>query len=146
MAAPAGALLWLLANCAPGGISLLARLSDALTPFAAVFGLDGAILLAFLLALPANELFLPILAMIYRAGTSLTAYGSYAALFAANGWSAVTLICVLLLTLFHFPCGTTLLTIAHETRSLRWTLLAAMLPCLFGLLLCAAVHGVSLLF
>ncbi len=146
VAAPAGALLWLLANCAPGGISLLARLSDALTPFAAVFGLDGAILLAFLLALPANELFLPILAMIYRAGTSLTAYGSYAALFAANGWSAVTLICVLLLTLFHFPCGTTLLTIAHETRSLRWTLLAAVLPCLFGLLLCAAVHGVALLF
>ncbi len=146
VAAPAGALLWLLANCAPGGISLLARLSDALTPFGALLGLDGAILLAFLLALPANELFLPILAMIYRAGTSLTAYGSYAALFAANGWSAVTLIGVLLLTLFHFPCGTTLLTIAHETRSLRWTLLAAALPCLFGLLLCAAVHGVALLF
>lgn len=148
VAAPAGALLWLLANCAPGGISLLTRLSDALTPFAVIFGLDGAILLAFLLALPANELFLPILAMIYRAGTSVTAYGSYAelqALFAANGWSAVTLICVLLLTLFHFPCGTTLLTIAHETRSLRWTLLAAVLPCLFGLLLCAAVHGAALL-
>lgn len=148
VAAPAGILLWLLANCASNGISLLSWLSGVLSPFAAFFGLDGAILLACLLALPANELFLPILAMIYRAGTSVTAYGSYVelqALFSANGWSAVTLICVLLLTLFHFPCGTTLVTIAHETRSIKWTLLSAVLPCLFGLLLCALVHGIALL-
>lgn len=149
VAAPAGLLLWLLANCTSGGVSLVTRLADALTPFAAWFGFDGAILLAFLLALPANEIFLPILLMIYQAGTSMTAYGSLAELhgiLTANGWNAVTLICVLLFTLFHFPCGTTLLTIAHETGRAKWTALSALLPTVFGLLLCAAVNAVCRLF
>ena len=149
VAAPAGLLLWLLANCTSGGVSLIVRLADVLTPFAAWFGFDGAILLAFLLALPANEIFLPILLMIYQAGTSMTAYGSLAELhgiLTANGWNAVTMICVLLFTLFHFPCGTTLLTVAHETGRAKWTALAALLPTVFGLLLCAAVNAVCRLF
>ena len=149
VAAPAGLLLWLLANCTSGGISLIARLADALTPFAAWFGFDGAILLAFLLALPANEIFLPILLMIYQSGSSMTAYGSLAELHSiltANGWGVVTLICVLLFSLFHFPCGTTLLTVAHETGRAKWAALSALLPTVFGLLLCAAVNAVCHLF
>ena len=79
----------------------------------------------------------------------MTAYGSLAELhgiLTANGWNAVTLICVLLFTLFHFPCGTTLLTIAHETGRAKWTALSALLPTVFGLLLCAAVNAVCRLF
>ena len=140
VAAPAGALLWLLGNTAPGGVSLLLRASGVLEPVGHLFGLDGAILLAFVLGLPANETVLPILLMIYTAQGSLADPGALTDLrtiLLANGWTTLTAGCVLCFTVLHWPCSTTLLTIKKETGSWGWTALAAVLPTGFGLLLCA---------
>lgn len=149
VAAPAGIVIYLLANCHVGGVSLIAACADFLTPFASFFGFDGAILLAFLLAFPANEILLPIIIMIYMSGGSMVDYASLGELrmiLSANGWTAITAVCVLIFSLFHFPCGTTVLTIARETKSAKWTLLAVLLPTLAGLALCAVVNNVGLLF
>ena len=145
VAAPAGALLWLLANVAPGGESLLTRASASLDPAGRVLGMDGAILLAFLLALPANEIVLPVALMIYAAGGALTEPGSLAQLgqtLVKQGWTAWTAGAVMLFSVFHFPCGTTLLTLRKESGSWGWTLLGALLPTALGVLLCLALNGV----
>lgn len=149
VAAPAGALLWLLANVRPGGLPLLTLLAGALDPLGRLMGLDGVILLAFLLGFPANEIVLPIAVMIYSMGGSLTELGELSALrplLAAQGWTAVTALCVMLFSLCHWPCSTTLLTIKKETGSTKWTLLAALLPTGIGLLLCMAVKALAALF
>ncbi len=105
-------------------------------------GLDGVILLAFLLGFPANEIVLPIALMIYLGTGTLQDTGSLLELrgiLAANGWTALTALCTMLFSLLHFPCSTTCLTIFKETRSWGWTALAALLPTLCGVLLCMAV-------
>lgn len=138
-AAPAGILIWLLANITFNGVSILSLLSQWLTPFASVFGLDGTILLAFILGLPANEIVVPVLLMAYLEQGTLTEAGSLLSLrelLISRGWTSVTAACMLIFTLFHWPCATTLLTVRRETGSLRWTVLAALLPTAFGLLLC----------
>ena len=145
VAAPAGALLWLLAHAAPGGESLLLRASKALDPVGRFFGLDGAILLAFLLGLPANETVLPILLMIYTAQGSLADPGALSnvhVILLQQGWTRLTAGCVLCFTVLHWPCSTTLLTVKKETGSWGWTALAAALPTGFGLLLCALLAHV----
>ena len=142
VAAPAGMLLWLLANCAPGGVSLIARGAAALDPVGHFFGMDGAILLAFLLGLPANETVLPVLLMVYTAAGTLGEIGEGAAfhvLLLQHGWTGVTALCVLVFCILHWPCSTTLLTIRKETGRWRWVLLAALLPTVFGLALCALI-------
>ncbi len=144
VAAPAGLLIWLLANW-NGGV-LLAQLSALLDPLGRAMGLDGVILLAFLLGFPANEIVLPIALMIYTGGGVLVETGSLAELHGillTHGWTALTALCVMLFSLLHFPCSTTCLTIYHETRSLRWTALAALLPTLCGVLLCMAVTAAA---
>lgn len=144
VAVPAGGLLWLLANTDLGGVSLLSRCAAALEPAGRFLGLDGAILLAFVLGLPANETVLPILLMIYTAQGGLTepgALGEVQALLLQNGWNTRTALCVLLFTLLHWPCSTTLLTIRKETGSWGWTALAAILPTAFGLVLCALISA-----
>lgn len=148
VAAPAGALLWLLAHTASGGQSLLTLCAAALDPVGRLLGMDGVILLAFLLALPANEIVLPVALMIYAAGTSLLEPGSLAEmgrLFSAHGWTAWTAGAVMLFSVFHWPCGTTLLTLRRETGSRGWTLLAALLPTALGVLLCLLLNGLHLL-
>lgn len=143
VAAPAGLLIWTLANVSLGGASLLARLAGWLDPFGRLLGLDGVILLAFLLGFPANEIVVPCILMGYLAAGSLTEYASLTqlhSLLAANGWTAATAVSALLLTLFHFPCGTTCLTIWRETRSLKWTALAIALPTAAGILCCLLVR------
>lgn len=138
-AAPAGILIWLLANITFDGVSILSLLSQWLTPFASIFGLDGTILLAFILGLPANEIVVPVLLMAYLEQGTLVEAGSLLSLrelLVSRGWTAVTAACMLVFTLFHWPCATTLLTVRRETGSLRWTVLAALLPTAFGLLLC----------
>jgi ferrous iron transport protein B len=140
VAAPAGALLWLLANVQTGGVPLLSRCAAALDGAGRFFGMDGAILLAFLLGLPANETVLPILLMIYTAQGSLSDPGALAdvrAVLLQNGWCGVTAACVLVFTVLHWPCSTTLLTIKKETGGWGWTALAAVLPTAFGLVFCA---------
>lgn len=143
VAAPAGLVIWLLANISINGVPLLSAAADALDGFGAAFGLDGMIVMAVLLAFPANEITIPVLLMGYLSAGMLTDYSSLSELhgfLAANGWTAVTALCFLVITLFHFPCGTTCLTIRRETGSLRWTMLAAALPTAFGLAICFAVN------
>ena len=151
VAAPAGALLWLLANIQPGGVSLLTSLAGFFDPFARLMGLDGVILVAFLLGFPANEIVIPIILMAYLSQGSLIEYESLAqlqSLLVANGWSWVTAVCMLLFCLFHWPCSTTLLTIRKETGSWGWTALGALLPTGVGvavcILFCTFVHLVGL--
>lgn len=146
VAAPAGALIWLLANSQWGGVSLLHRCAAALDPMGRFFGMDGAILLAFLLGLPANETVLPILVMIYTAQSSLSEPGTLAVLhplLLSHGWTTLTALCVLLFTLLHWPCSTTLWTVKKETGSWKWAGLAALLPTAMGLSLCALLAALA---
>ncbi len=141
-AAPAGALLWLLSRIIVGDSSLLMWIVRILEPMGRFFGMDGVILTAFLLSFPAAELFLPLV----LSGYGLTGLsGDAVSLLPALGWNGVTLACVLCFTLFHFPCATTLLTVHKETGSLRWTMAAAALPTLAGLLLCALIRSCAAL-
>ena len=139
VAAPAGLLLWILANVQIHGAGLLQLLSSAMDPVGKLFGMDGVILLAFLLALPANEIVIPVMLMAYTATGSLTDYGSLAELtevLTQNGWTWLTALCTVIFMLFHFPCSTTLMTIKKESGSWRWAVLAAVLPTVLGLFLC----------
>jgi len=148
VAAPAGGIIWLAANIRIGNGNLLGYITAWLDPVGKVAGLDGVILTAFLLALPAAEIFLPLAYMGY-CGTGIlqmkTAEGIWS-VFVANGWNGVTVICVLLFTLFHFPCSTTLLTIRKETGQWRWAGLAFLLPTIIGYGLCCLVHLIYFLF
>lgn len=139
VAAPAGLLLWLMANIAPGNISLLSRISHFLNPLGTLMGLDGVILCAFLLGLPANEIVLPIIIMAYTAQGSLAQQDSLLklhGLLTANGWTWLTALNLILFSLFHWPCSTTLITIRKETGSLKWMALAFFIPTACGIALC----------
>lgn len=143
VAAPAGVILWSLANLWDG--VLLQKAADALEGLGLLLGMDGVVLLAFVLALPANEIVLPVALMIYTAGGSLVPWESLSQLWAiltANGWTTVTVLCVMVFTLLHWPCATTLLTIRKETGCWSWTALAALLPTAFGVFLCSLLSTV----
>ncbi len=145
-AAPAGLIVWLLANIHIQDTSILKHFSDLLDPIATIFGLDGVILCAFILGIAANETVLPIMIMGYLSLGSPVEFTSILqikALLISNGWTFVTAICVMIFTLFHWPCATTLLTIKKETQSIKYTALSAVLPTLFGLVLCFIVSFVS---
>jgi len=149
VAAPAGLLIWITANVNVAGESILVHLADFLQPLGALMGLDGMILLAFLLGFPANEIVVPCILMGYLSTGSLTDYAGTAqlhSLLIAHGWTAATALCTLIFTLFHFPCGTTCFTIWKETKSLKWTALAVVLPTAVGMGLCIIVHCVCGLF
>ena len=137
IAAPAGLLIWLLGNITVEGTSLLLYVASWLDDPAALLGLSGAVLLAFFLGTPANELVLPILMMILTARGTITDTGSMATVLNEAGWTLQLSVCTLLFHLFHWPCATTLLTIHRETGSLKWTLWSALLPTAFGCILCA---------
>ena len=146
VAAPAGLVIWLLANIAPGGVSLMARLNALLDPLGRLLGLDGVLLTAFLLGFPANEIVLPLAVMGYAQGGALVQTGgtpALQALLVQNGWTASTALCVMLFSLFHWPCSTTLLTIRRETGSAKWTALALLLPTALGMALCALVAAAA---
>ena len=142
VAAPAGLVIWLMANLEVKGLSLVNHAAAFLQPVGELIGLDGYILLAFLLGLPANEIVIPIIIMGYLSSGSIMELESLAdlqALFVANGWTWLTAVCTMLFTLNHFPCGTTLLTIRRETGSLKWTLLSFLIPTLAGFAVCFVV-------
>lgn len=142
VAAPAGLLIWMLANTHVGETSLLQWGRGILEKPGRLLCMDGAILLGFLLALPANEIALPAMLLIYSGGTMLESYASHAQLHGvllANGWDGFTAAAVLLFSLCHWPCATTLLTIRKESGSRGWMILAAILPTLCGVLLCGMV-------
>lgn len=138
-AAPAGLIIWLMANLSVGGESLLSFCAGILDPFARVFGLDGIILTAFILSLPANEILIPVMIMAYTSSGTLIEYESLSELyelFIANGWTALTALNVMFFSIMHWPCATTLLTIKKETGSLKWTLVSFIVPAICGLTLC----------
>ena len=148
VAIPAGAVIWLCQNIMVNGHTLLYGMATLLEPLGACMGLSGVILMAFLLGIPANEIVIPILLMVYsQSGTLVEAEGiaQAGAILAANGWTWVTAVCVILFSLNHFPCATTLLTIRKETGSLLWTGVSFLLPTVVGMLLCIAVHLLALL-
>lgn len=149
VAAPTGLVIWLLANTGTGGVSLLSRLSGTLDPIGRLMGLDGVIILAFILGLPANEIVIPIIMMCYMSGGSLVGYASLSelkSLLVSNGWNAVTAVNTVIFTVFHWPCSTTLLTIKKETGKIRYAVAAALLPTAIGTILCIAVKLISLIF
>lgn len=141
-AAPAGLLIWAAANIMVGNVSLLNYCASMLDPFAKLFGLDGVILIAFILGLPANEIVVPIIIMAYMAQGSILELGSLTemkTLFVSHGWTWVTAVCTMLFSLMHWPCATTLLTIKKETASWKWTAMALAIPTLAGMLICFIV-------
>lgn len=143
VAAPAGAVTWLLANIQVGDLSVLARCANWLEPFGRLLGMDGHILMAFVLGLPANEIVLPILIMSYLATGSMTELNSIEALrrlfMEEHGWTWLTALCMMLFSLLHYPCGTTLWTIWRESGSVKWTALAALIPLGIACALCFLV-------
>lgn len=148
VAAPAGILIWCLANIEVDGVAILTHITTFLDPFAVWLGMDGVILTAFLLGFPANEIVIPIILMTYLSTGELTEMSNIMALkevLLAHGWTTVTAICVMVFSLFHWPCSTTCLTIKKETGSWKWTALGFALPTAVGMLLCFGIHLVSLL-
>lgn len=138
-AAPAGLIIWLFSNTGFNGSSLLDISAGILDPFARPLGMDGKILLAFILGIPANEIVIPIIIMAYTSsGTITEAEGllQIKALFEANGWTWVTAASTIIFSLMHWPCATSLLTVKKETGSLKWTFAAFIIPALCGALLC----------
>lgn len=139
IAAPAGLLIWIVANVEINGLSILAHCSNFLDPFAKLIGLDGVILIAFLLGFPANEIVIPIMIMAYMATGSMHNFENLMelkTLLLANGWTFVTAICTMLFTLFHWPCSTTCLTVHKETKSLKWMILSFLIPTITGIVIC----------
>lgn len=152
-AAPAGVAIWLIANVKLGGVSVAEHLVRLLDPVGWAIGLNGVILVAYLVAIPANEIVIPTVLMLTVLVTGMTGMGERGAgvlfemsagsdladLLRAGGWTTLTAVCLMLFSLCHNPCSTTIYTIWKETRSAKWTAVATLLPILFGVLLCGAV-------
>ncbi len=147
VAAPAGLIIWGLANVSINGESLLTIVSSALNPIGKLMGLDGTILLAFILGFPANEIVLPLAIMGYSGGSALmSATSGIGEVLMKNGWSETTAVCFLVFSLLHFPCSTTFLTLKKETGSIKWAFVSAVLPTVFGFALCILINFISKIF
>ena len=139
VAAPAGMIIWLMANLTVGDATLLSLCSGFLDPFAKMIGLDGVILLAFILGFPANEIVVPIIIMAYMAEGKLLRIDDLSVLrdlLVANGWTWITAVSTLLFSLMHWPCSTTCLTIRKETQSIKWTVVSWLVPTVTGVIVC----------
>lgn len=146
VAAPAGLVIWILANVGAGQTSLLEHIAAFLDPLARFAGLDGYVLLAFILSFPANETVIPIIIMSYTASGKLTQFEGLSQLHAlldSRGWTHLTAVCVMIFCLMHWPCAATCVTIKKETRSLKWTLLSAALPTAAGFALCSVTAAAA---
>lgn len=149
VAAPAGLVIWLMGTLQIGGTPLLRLCADFLDPFAKFIGLDGVILLAFILGFPANEIVVPIMLMAYLSEGKIVEYESLNALktlLSDNGWTLTTAVCTMLFMLCHFPCSTTCMTVKKETGSLKWTAAAFLLPTAVGIILCAVTANIMRVF
>ncbi len=154
-AAPAGAVIWLVANVHLGGASLAQHLVGLLDPFGLLIGLNGVILLAYIVAIPANEIVIPSVLMLTVHTAKIAGVGAGAGvmfelgsaaevgqLLGAAGWTTLTGLCLMLFSLLHNPCSTTIYTIYRETKSWRWTAVASFLPLALGLVVCFLVAQV----
>ncbi len=142
IAAPAGLVIWVMANLTLGNASLLTHCAQFLDPFAQLLGIDGYIMMAFILGMPANEIVIPILIMCYMSEGSMLELDSLLEmrqLFVDNGWTWLTAVCMMLFSLNHWPCGTTLWTIRKETQSWKWTGVSFLVPTLTGIIVCFIV-------
>ena len=149
VAIPAGAVIWCFANIQINNTTLLQYCADFLEPFGYALGLDGVIIMAFILGFPANETVIPIMLMSYTSGVMLTDYNSVfelGAVLASNGWTLVTAICFIVMCMFHFPCSTTTLTIYKETKSIGLTLLSMIIPTMIGITLCFVINSFCCIF
>lgn len=147
VAAPSGALLWLMTNVYVYEKSIFMYCSEFLNNFGMIIGLDGVIILAFILGFAANETVIPIILMSYMSAITLTQYETTSQLnqlLINNGWTSITALCFILFCVFHYPCSTTCLTIYKETKSVKTTFLAVVLPTVIGILLCVIVRSLSL--
>ncbi len=145
-AAPAGLIIWLMANVNIQGASILTHFNAFLDPFARLIGLDGVILTAFILGIPANEIVMPIIIMSYTLSGTITETSSALELFnllSANGWTWLTALCCMLFSLMHWPCATTCITIYKETHSLKWSALSFIIPTLCGIVICFIVASTA---
>ena len=149
VAAPAGISIFLLTHIQTGGQTLLSHITGFLDPLGRLMGLDGVILTGFLLGFPANEIVLPMIVLAYASGGALQEMTDLAALdgiLRAHGWTALTALNLMLFSLFHFPCSTTLLTIRKETGSGKWTAFAFALPTALGMVLCMITNAIAKIF
>ena len=147
-AIPCGLIIWIFANVHIGNGTILSVVADFLDPFGSLMGLDGVILLAFILGFPANEIVFPIILMTYLAQGSLIEMSDTVQiheLLTEHGWNITTAICMMIFTLFHFPCATTCMTIRKETGSLKWTAISFLLPTVTGIVICMIINAVSML-
>lgn len=148
ISAPAGFIIWIFSNIYIGDLSLLRFCSNVLDPFGHLLGMDGVILMAFLLGFPANEIVIPIMIMGYMSLGYITDISSafeLKNLFLNNGWTTLTAICVMIFSIFHFPCMTTILTIKKETGSTKWVLLSFFIPLVIGIIACFLVNLIGTL-
>ena len=146
---PAGIIIWLMANIYVNDISLLRFCADFLDPFAKFMGLDGIILMAFILGFPANEIIIPIIIMGYMATghiIELENLNELKLLLVNNNWTWITAISTMLFSLMHWPCSTTCLTIKKETKSIKWTIISFIVPTLCGIVLCSLFANIARLF
>ena len=149
IAAPVGILIWILANISVSGDPIILLIADFLDPLGRLAGMDGVIILAFILGLPANEIVIPIMLMIYSSASEIGADVGFVAIretLISAGWSIVTVICVTLFALFHWPCSTSLMTVYKETHSKKLTFISFLLPTLIGFTLCLFVNVISKIF
>ena len=149
VAAPAGLVIWIFANVIVGDKTLLCHITDFLDPLGKIMGMDGVILTAFLLGLPANEIVIPVMLMTYMQESALCDFSSLVELrelLVANGWTMITAICVMVFCLMHWPCSTTLLTIKKETKSNKWTLISFLVPTICGAVVCILINLVGKIF
>ncbi|MBR4122863.1 MAG: ferrous iron transport protein B [Clostridia bacterium] len=147
VAVPAGFIIWCMANISVNGNSLLLICSDFLDPIASLIGLDGTILIAFILGFPANEIVIPIILMGYLQNGTLTEISSLSVIkeiLISNGWTVKTAICTIIFSLFHWPCSTTVLTIKKESGSIKWTILSVLLPTVIGAMICFLINLIFL--
>ena len=149
VAAPAGIITWVLGNVFVGGESVLNHMAAWFDPFAQLLGMDGFIIMAFILGLPANEIVLPILLMGYMSSGAMVdieGLGSIKDIFLSHGWTWLTALNMMLFSLLHYPCGTTLVNIYKETKSLKWAVLSAVIPLAIAIGVTFAVASAARLF
>lgn len=145
VAAPAGLLIWFFANISIGSGSLLTYCASLLDSIAYWMGLDGVILMAFILGFPANEIVIPIIIMAYLSTGHMIEFENIATLhqlFIENGWTVTTAICTILFSMMHWPCSTTCFTIKKETGSWKWMFLAMLIPTIIGVIICGIVANI----
>ncbi len=145
-AAPAGAVIWILANIQMNGTNLAQRCADFLNPLGQAIGLDGVIMLAYVIAIPANEIVVPTMLMVYTGVGMMSDFTSYeqlrTLLVDQHGWTMLTAVNLMLFSVLHNPCATTILTIWRETRSGKWTTIGALMPLVFAFVVTFVVASV----